>query len=95
MQNKKTSNINNIFKVFFSNALSILSGFVIVFLISSILNYEEYGFYKTYTLFINYVSFFGFGLVEGVALKFGGVDFNNLDKKNFRTYFLLYSKVTT
>ena len=90
MTDKKVSNINNIFKVFFSNALSILSGFVIVFLISSILDYEGYGLYKTYTLFINYVGFFGFGLVEGIALKFGGVDFNNLDKKNFRTFFVGY-----
>ena len=60
MDNKKT--ISDIIKVSLSNFLKLLAGILTGFLLPKILNITDYGYYKTFTLYISYVGIFHFGL---------------------------------
>lgn len=76
----------NIIKVALSNVTTILAGVVAGFLLPKIIGVTNYGYYKTFSLYISYVSIFQFGIMEGIYLKFGGIDYEQLDKKLFRFY---------
>ena len=62
-------------------AVSIANGFFIPKLITV----EAYAFYKTYMLYISFVGFLHFGFINGLYLKYGAFDFEQLPKKTLRT----------
>lgn len=79
--------------VAFSNCTSILSGIFVGFLVPKILSINDYGMYKTFTLYMTYVGFFSLGIIDGIVLQYGGVDYESLDRRRFRSYFLWYNIV--
>lgn len=83
-ENKKI--ISNIFKVAFSNIIKLLSGVLVGFLLPKIIGVTDYGFYKTFTLYITYVGLFHFGIADGIYLKYGGMSYDELDKNKFKFY---------
>lgn len=84
------STIKNIIKVSLSNLAKLASGICIGFLLPKIIGVNDYGYYKTFTLYATYVSLFAMGFVDGIYLAFGGVDYNKLDKNLFSFYSRLY-----
>lgn len=90
---KKRSVLKHIIEVALSNCTTIASGIIVGFLIPKILSVEGYGFYKTFTLYMTYVSFFSLGIVDGIVLEYGGHDYNRLDKQLFRCYFNWYTAI--
>ncbi|SDL41507.1 Membrane protein involved in the export of O-antigen and teichoic acid [Kandleria vitulina] len=78
--------IKSIFQVALSNILKLLSGVLVGFLLPKLIGVEDYGYYKTFTLYASYVGVFHFGLADGIYLKFGGLNYNELDRKHFRFY---------
>ena len=85
---KKT--IGNIFKVAASNILKLLAGVLVGFLLPKIIGITDYGYYKTFTLYATYIGLFAFGITDGVYLKYGGKNYEELDKSNFRFYTIFY-----
>ena len=85
---KKT--IGNIFKVAASNILNLLAGVLVGFLLPKIIGVTDYGYYKTFTLYATYIGLFAFGITDGVYLKYGGKNYEELDKSNFRFYTIFY-----
>lgn len=81
------SHVKNFIGVVLSNISTILSGVFIGIVIPKLLSVEGFGFYKTFTLYVTYIGIFSFGIIDGIVLKFGGEDFEELEKKRFRTYF--------
>lgn len=88
MNNKKT--LKSIFGVALSNCSTIVSGIVIGFLIPKILSVENYGLYKTFALYTTYIGFFSLGIIDGIVLDYGGFDYEDLEKKKFRSLFKWY-----
>lgn len=86
--NKKT--IANIIKVSTSNILKLLAGILVGFLLPKVIGVTDYGYYKTFTLYASYVGLFHFGLADGIYLKFGGVNYDDLNKEDFRYYCSFY-----
>ena len=84
MENMKKSIWKNLAKVFFSQGLSVFSGVMVGFIIPKILGVEEYGFYRTYTMYFTYTSLLHFGFVDGILLKYSGQDYDNLNKYKLR-----------
>ena len=82
----KNNFFKNVTKVALSNITTILAGAIAGFLLPKIIGVTNYGYYKTFSLYISYVSIFQFGIMEGIYLKFGGIDYDKLDKKLFRFY---------
>lgn len=81
---KKT--IKSILKVSISNIIKLLAGVLVGFLLPKIIGVDDYGYYKTFALYITYVGIFHFGIVDGIYLKFGGDDYKELDAPKFRLY---------
>lgn len=79
--------IRRILNVLVSNVALIASSVVVSFIIPNILTIEDYGYYRTFSLYLTYAGIFSFGLTEGIVLKYGGSDYNELVREDFRTYF--------
>lgn len=78
--------------VAFSNIIKLVSSILIAFVIPNILGLTNYGYYKIFILYLTYIGLFHFGFIDGIYLKYGGLEYDQLDKKSFRSYFrfLLY-----
>lgn len=89
-QNAKFINLkkslSNIAKVATSNVFILLAGILTGFVIPKIMGISDYGYYKTFTLYISYSSLFRFGIVDGIYLIFGGKKYEELKKEKFRFY---------
>lgn len=91
MSSKKT--VNHIFEVALSNVVSIISGVLIGLLLPKVISLDDYGLYKTFTLYLTYVGFFSLGIIDGIVLEYGGHDLESLNKKLFRAYWKWYEVI--
>ena len=82
--------LRNIINVLFSNIVTVISGVLVGFLIPKIISVEGYGLYKTFTLYVTYIGLFSLGIIDGIVLKYGGIEYSNYDKNHFRNYFKYY-----
>ena len=82
--------LKNILKVSTSNIIKLLSGVLVGFLLPKIIGITDYGYYKVFTLYGTYIGLFAFGITDGVHLKYGGVDYDAIDRYNFRAYSTFY-----
>ncbi len=76
----------NILIVTISNVIRLVAGMAIGLVIPKFLSKADYGYYKTYTLYVTYISLFTLGLIDGIYLKYGGQSYDELDKAKFRCY---------
>jgi len=83
-ENKK--NLKDIVKIILSNVLTLLSGIMVGFIIPKILGVEDYGYYKTFTLYCTYAGLFHFGFCDGIYLLYGDKNYEQLEKSRFRFY---------
>ena len=72
--------------VVFSNGLVLLSSVLSGFVIPALLGIVNYGYYKTFTLYIGYTALFHFGFVDGILLMYAGKDYSEINKREFRVY---------
>lgn len=82
--------VSYIIKVLFSNIVNVIAGVVVGFVIPIVLDVEGYGFYKTFTLYVSYIGFFSLGIIDGIVLKYGSNNYDELNKEKFRSYFFWY-----
>lgn len=88
---KKT--IKNIIGVSISNVATIVAGIIIGFVIPKVTEVEGYGFYKTFTLYVAYAGMFSIGIIDGIVLEYGGVDYQDYNRPFFRSIFKWYSLI--
>ena len=87
---KHSGALKSIVGVTISNIILVLSGIFVGFVIPKILSVEGYGYYKTFTLYTTYLSLCHLGIIDGIVLKYGGNDYEDLDRTHFRSVFLWY-----
>ena len=87
---KRQGTVKSIIEVTLSNITTILAGIVVGMLLPKIISVTDYGWYKTFTLYTTYIGFFSLGIIDGIVLKHGGDDFEQLDRPLFRSYFKWY-----
>lgn len=87
MKNKRT--IGDILQVSFSNIFKLISGVLVGFLLPKIIGVTDYGYYKTFTLYATYLGLFAFGFIDGIYLKYGGKNYDELDKQSFRMFTMI------
>lgn len=83
--------IKNIVKVIIGNIATILSGIFVGFLLPKIISVSDYGFYKIFTLYLNYVGVLSIGIIDGIVLKYGDKNYDQLDREKFRGFFAWYT----
>jgi O-antigen/teichoic acid export membrane protein len=64
--------------------------FVTAFILPKLLGVSANGYYQLYLLFTNYVGILHLGFNDGVYLKFGGVDYDDLPRGVFRAFMRFY-----
>ena len=84
--------LKNIAKMFAGNAISLLSGVLVGFLVPAMMGLSDYGNYKIYTLYLVYVSLLTLGFGDGINLRYAGTDRDDLDKNQLAYYVRCYYK---
>lgn len=82
--------LKNFIGVVSSNIITIISGVFVGFLVPKIFSVNDYGLYKTFTLYLSYIGFFSLGIIDGIVLKYGDKDYEEIEKVKFRTLFCWY-----
>lgn len=90
---KKSIFVANLLKVVISNIIVLLSGVLASFVIPKLMGVTQYGYYRIFMLYAVYASLLHFGFVDGILLHFGGLSYDNLNKKSIRslsTFFITF-----
>lgn len=82
--NKKIKNFSYALS---ANALNFIMGIVTGFLIPKFLGIEDYGYLKLFTFYATYVGLMHLGFLDGIYVKYGAYDYDQLPKEKFRGYF--------
>ena len=86
--NTKFKNIlENITYTFTANILTMLISVIMTLILPKFLGVTDYSYYQLYIFFVSYVGFFHFGWIDGIYLKIGGMEYNDLEKSNYVTQF--------
>lgn len=95
MKNNIQSIIKNFSHTVFSNLLSFLISTLVVLVVPKLIGVEAYGYWQLYVFYILYVGFLHFGWCDGIYLRYGGDDYDKLDKSLFNSQFysLLLSQI--
>lgn len=87
--NLKKKTFKNLIYSFSAQLISIGLSISMSLIIPKILGVEDFGYWQLFLFYINYVGFFHFGITDGMYLKNGGVDYENLDKKSVSSQFYM------
>ena len=84
----KAKTVKNIIKVALSNAMTLIAGVLVGFILPKIIGITDYGYYKTFTLYCSYVGLVHIGITDGIYLKYGGKKYEEIEgeKEVFRLY---------
>ncbi len=67
-------------------------------IIPKVIGVKEYGFWQLYIFYTNYVGVLHFGWIDGMYLKYGGLDYDELDSSYFKSqfsYFIVFESLVT
>ncbi|GKU31669.1 oligosaccharide flippase family protein [Clostridium folliculivorans] len=83
--------MNKKFKDFYytlsANMLTFIMGVVTGFMIPAYLGYDDYNYIKVFGFYLTYVGIAHFGLLDGIYIKYGAYDYEDLPRGKFRSYF--------
>lgn len=93
----RKQDFKNFFIVVFSNLLTIVVSLFMGFFLPKLMTVEDYAYYRVYCLYVSYAGFFHLGFINGIYLKYGEYDFEQLPKSLFRNYhkFMLILQMLT
>lgn len=95
MKNIKSNVIADLSMVMSSNFLTLLSSVLTGLVVPKVLGVSNYGYYKIFTLYMSYTALFHFGFIDGVLLRHGAQDYEELDKYQFRINSRFFIKFQT
>ena len=88
MKSKKIDGkLKNISYTLGANILTFLMGVIPGFIIPKFLGVEEFGYLKIFTFYITYVGITHFGFLDGIYIKYGAYEYEDIPKEKFRGYF--------
>lgn len=87
MTNKLTTVIKNISYSITANALSLVTSIFMVLFVAKQFGVNEYGYWQLYLFYVSYAGFFTFGWVDGIYLRYGGKQYEDLNKTVFISQF--------
>ncbi len=70
-----------------AQAISMVIGFILNLVVPKFIGEYDYSYWQTYILYMQYVCFFQFGLLDGFVLKYSKYDYDELNKDSVRTQF--------
>ena len=82
--------INNSIFVLLSQVIKLILGISKILLLPLILGITNFGYWQVYLLYLSYVGIFTLGFNDGIYLKYGKYDYNELPKQKFRSSIKLF-----
>lgn len=73
----------NISYSFVANITSMLISVLMIIFMPKILEVQDYSIWQLYVFYSSYLGFFHFGWLDGIYLRYGGYEFEKLDKLKF------------
>lgn len=70
-----------------SNIFTLLTSLLVVLIVPKYLTIEEYSYWQLYLFYSMFVGFLHFGWIDGIYLKYGGMDYHKLNKNLFFSQF--------
>ena len=83
--------LKNIIRVVFGNVAVLLSGIFVSLFLPKIISVTDYGFYKVFSLYYGYLGVLSLGIIDGIVLKYGNMDYDGLNREKMRRVFSIYS----
>lgn len=87
MNNKAKSVIKNLYYTVAANFATLGISILLNLFVPKLLGITEYSYWQLYVFYSSYVGFLHFGWVDGIYLKIGGEDYEQLDKRLLGTQF--------
>ncbi|MGM9535028.1 MAG: lipopolysaccharide biosynthesis protein [Intestinibacter sp.] len=87
MNTKFKSILENITYTFTANIFTMLISVIMTLILPKFLGVTDYSYYQLYIFFISYVGFFHFGWIDGIYLKIGGMEYDDLNKNSYVSQF--------
>ncbi|MGO4694205.1 lipopolysaccharide biosynthesis protein [Paenibacillus sp. 2TAB26] len=87
MNIKARSFINNFSYTITANFISLLISVLVVLIVPKLIGVEDYGYWQLYVFYASYVGFLQFGWTDGIYLRYGGAEYNEIDKRLFFSQF--------
>lgn len=75
--------------------ISLAVGFIIGLVVPRFIDEFSYAYWQTYLLYVGYVGVLHFGLLDGIVLRYGAYDFNELDRFKLRSQFKILLIITS
>lgn len=72
-----------------AQVISLVTSFVLGFIVPKFIDEYQYAYWQTFLLYISYVTLLHFGLLDGIVLRYGQYDYDELDKPLMRSQFKL------
>lgn len=88
MNNKVITLLKNFAYTIISNFLTLAISAILVLLAPKVIGVKEYGYWQLYLFFSSYIGIFHFGWLDGIYLRYGGEEYNKLDKQLFFSQFM-------
>ena len=73
----------NISYSFTANITSMLISVLMIIFMPKLLEVQDYSIWQLYVFYSSYLGFFHFGWLDGIYLRYGGYEFEELDKLKF------------
>lgn len=75
--------LKNISYSFAANCISMLISVIMITVLPKILSVRDYSIWQLYIFYTSYLGFLHFGWLDGIYLRYGGCEFEELDKVKF------------
>lgn len=95
MNNKAKNLFRNLRYTISANLSILIISVVLNLFVPRILGIKEYSYWQLYVFYSSYVGFLHFGWLDGIYLKIGGEEYDNLDKVslNVQFWYLFVSQI--
>ncbi|WP_368646149.1 lipopolysaccharide biosynthesis protein [Alkalibacterium putridalgicola] len=88
MNSKVLNFLKNFSYTFSSNLITLLVSTLVTLIVPKLIGVQDYGYWQLYMFYSTYVGFFHFGWNDGIYLRYGGEDYESLDKPKFFSQFI-------
>lgn len=79
----KNDFFKNVSYSFLANIVSMIISVMMILLLPKLMDIKNYSIWQLYIFYTSYLGFFHFGWLDGIYLRYGGYDFENLNKVKF------------
>ncbi|UYP48022.1 hypothetical protein NEF87_004307 [Candidatus Lokiarchaeum ossiferum] len=86
-ENLINTGLKNTIFVLISQFFSLFFSLIMSFFIPKILGVEQFGYWNIYLFYASYAGIFHLGLLDGIYLRYGHYDYEDLPKEIFRSIF--------